>query len=128
MNSIEFNKLVETAKKASHFSDAYIQSMMWANRNQDTSLEDIRLAINHARGEENKTDTKTLLYYLTSNIEFLKAEQELKAAASKLIDLQKRMEQRYMLSPQQSTEVLTQMCEGVKTGLFTKLYTCAILG
>ena len=54
------NRLIREAEKLQHCSDGYIESQLWANRDYDTSLTDIKNAVAEMRGIEAERREKQL--------------------------------------------------------------------
>lgn len=61
----------------------------------------------------------TLRYILTRNYKFVEAEEELKKAAGKLVDLQIQLHNHFNLTPAESNRLLEFMTSRTKELLFT---------
>jgi hypothetical protein len=120
MDNRHFDELVRKAKAYNHQSVAYAETQLWASRDIGISMTDIKLAIQVARGQKTKTDDKTILYILSNDSDFLTAERELKAAVSKMIDAQIKLQERCGLDAAQSNRILEAMTQNVKEQLFTE--------
>ena len=120
MTDQQLEKLVARAKQLNNYSEKYIQSVMYAERDSETSIDDIHIAVRIAKNFLINFTDKEIMYKMTGSMEFLKAEIELKKAASKLVEIQMRYERHYQLPPVQSNRILQEMINGIKSQLFTE--------
>ena len=101
-----FLALVNKAKNLLTYGDSYIESQLWASRNEITSITDIRLAIAKARGTSTPINNSNLRYKFTHDSEFIKAENKIREAADSIRELLIQYTERYSLPTDQSNDLL----------------------
>lgn len=101
-----FLALVNKAKTLLTYGDSYIESQLWASRNEITSITDIRLAIAKARGISTPINNSNLRYKFTHDSEFIKAENKIKEAADAIRELLIQYTERFGLPTSQSNDLL----------------------
>jgi len=101
-----FLALVNKVKTLLTYDDFYIESQLWASRNEITSITDIRLAIAKARGTSTPINNSNLRYKFTHDSEFIKAENKIREAADSIRELLIQYTERYSLPTDQSNDLL----------------------
>jgi len=101
-----FLALVNKVKTLLTYDDFYIESQLWASRNEITSITDIRLAIAKARGTSTPINNSNLRYKFTHDSKFIKAENKIREAADSIRELLIQYTERYSLPTDQSNDLL----------------------
>lgn len=119
LSNEKFQELVNRARDFNAYTVSYAQSVLWGERDQETSIKDIALAVETARNSlKTLRSMGELEDILFNDAEYIKAEVEMSKAAHKLIDLHRIMQERYQLTDALSYVLLANICNRTKKNLF----------
>lgn len=120
LSNEKFQELVNRARDFNAYTVSYTQSVLWGERNQETSIKDIALAVEIARGEMKPRTTGELFDILSDSLEYKTAINELIAVEEKFKALHNMVVQRYQADHQIRKMLLNKMRHNLTFNIFGK--------